>query len=106
MHVEESEGFSRYWVTSETMRDRRYLVDLTDRIDDAGRAHGRCDCTFYQTTVTGNYNKDQTHRPYRLTWSGQVAEFVTECKHIKAAREHFHLTVTMPMLAIMRDGVE
>jgi len=86
----------RYLVESHS-GELEYLVDLTARVVD-GRAHGQCHCTWFTTTANPNLERTGKWEP-NATVLGNVKQQTTECKHIAAARNHYHSYVTMPMLA-------
>lgn len=90
----EDEPF-RYWVESQSEKDKVHLVDLTER---GGR--GMCDCLHFQTVANPNFRRHGMHIPYAPKRQG-----VTECKHIAAAFAHYHEFVTVPMLARFKAGV-
>lgn len=84
----------RYRVESSTP-GQWYLVDLTDR-----GGFGACSCIHFQTVANPNWKRHGHWIPYDPGRAG-----VTECKHLAAAWAHYHLYVTVPMLAGFRDGV-
>jgi hypothetical protein len=84
----------RYRVESKSQELWHY-VDLTAR-----NGHGRCSCMFFQTVAAPNFKRHGGWIPYAPKRQG-----VSECKHIRAAFDHFHLYVAVPMLAKMRDGI-
>lgn len=93
--VEEVEGEPfKYRVQSVSGRDW-HTVDLTDR-----GGHGACACEFFHFTANPNFKRHGQYIPYA---PGRVG--VSECRHIQAAREHFHVTVTQPMLSRFRNGI-
>lgn len=94
--VEEDVGAPfRYWVISEEDPRNRYLVDLTAR-----DGHGACQCIHFETVCDPNLREIGDRVSYR-----RKDPWVTECKHIAAALQHFHLHVTMPMLSKFQHGI-
>ena len=85
----------RYRVESKTEPGLFHTVDLTQR-----GGHGVCTCTHFQIVAAPNFRRHGNWIPYAPGRHG-----VSECKHIRAAFDHFHLYVTVPMLGGMRDGI-
>ena len=90
--IEDGTAPFRYQVGSDSSLGW-YLVDLTER-----DGLGRCSCVDFETRANPNYKRHGQHIPYPL--AGR-----SDCKHIAAAKEHFYLHTTVPMLASMRDGI-
>ena len=90
----EDEPF-RYRVESQGEPGKWHLVDLTER-----GGHGMCDCKHFQTVANPNFRRHGERIPYMPKRQG-----VSECKHIAAAFDHFHLYVTVPMLARFKNGI-
>lgn len=84
----------RYRVESSNP-DIWHVVDLTAR-----NGQGRCSCVHFQMVADPNYRRHKSWIPYALGRHG-----VSECKHIRAAFDHFHLYTAVPMLARFRDGI-
>jgi len=101
LRVKETGEFGRYLVESHSKPNNPYLVDLTER-----DGHGVCNCTYFQTTANQNYKRHGKFIPYRTDENGKVNKGVSECKHLAAVRNHYHMHVTMPMLASMKKGVK
>lgn len=94
--VEEDPGVPfRYRVESKTEPGVWHLVDLTDR-----GGHGACSCKHFQTVANPNFKRHGQWIPYAPKREG-----VSECKHIAAAFHHYHLYVTVPMMASFRSGI-
>jgi hypothetical protein len=85
----------RYRVESKSLSDIFHFVDLTAR-----NGHGRCSCVFFQMVAEPNFRRHGNWIPYAPGREG-----VSECKHIRAAFDHYHLYVTCPMLASFADGI-
>ena len=83
-----------YLVESESRPQEPYFVDLTQR-----EGHGSCNCTHFSVTARPNHRKHGKFIPYRTDAQGKVRQGVSECKHISACRNFYHMTVTQPMLA-------
>ena len=93
--VEEDHGAPlRYRVESRSGA-HWHLVDLTAR-----GGHGRCSCVFFQMVADPNFRRHGNWIPYAPGREG-----VSECKHIRAAFDHHHLYVTVPMLARFKNGI-
>lgn len=74
-----------------------YRVCLGERILN-GRAHGVCQCPHFQAVCDPNLREHSKRVPYKLE-AGRVVEGVTECKHIRAARQHWEHHVATILLA-------
>lgn len=92
---EDGEAFGRYRVESKSDPSGWHLVDLTDR-----GGHGFCDCKDFATRANPNFKRHGLYIPYAPKRAGR-----SECLHLRAAFEHFHLFVTIPMLAKLRNGI-
>jgi hypothetical protein len=90
--IEDQSAPFRYLVRSKTGRNS-YLVDLTER-----DGLGRCSCVDFETRANPNHQRHGRHIPYPL-------EGRSDCKHLFAAKAHFYLHTTVPMLASMKDGI-
>lgn len=94
--VEEVPGEAfRFRVESISEPGLWHLVDLTER-----GGHGMCDCKFFQAVANPNFRRHGRWIPYAPQRHG-----VSECKHLAAARDHYHLYVTIPMLARFKAGI-
>lgn len=84
----------------------RYLVesrsgDIVHTVDLTARdGHGECDCMDFQTRANPNFKRHGQFIPYAPKREGR-----SECVHIAAARDHYHLTISIPMLARFRNGI-
>lgn len=85
----------RYRVESRTKPLTWHLVDLTTR-----GGHGACDCIDFQMVANPNYRRHGKWIPY-----GPSREGRSECVHLRAAFDHYHLNVTVPMLARFKNGI-
>lgn len=85
----------RYRVESLTEPLIWHMVDLTDR-----GGHGACSCKHFQTGANPNFRRHQQWIPYAPKRQG-----VSECKHIRAALDHYHVHITQPMLARFKNGI-
>jgi hypothetical protein len=72
-----------------------HTVDLTQR-----GGHGACTCQFFTIRANSNFRRHGKFIPYAPKRQG-----VSECAHIAAARAHYHVNVTIPMLAKFRNGI-
>jgi len=81
-----------------------YLVSLTERITEDGRAHGACQCIWFQTNANPNLERYARRIPYAVVL-GNVRDSATECKHIAAARAYYDHHVTLPMLGQLNAGI-
>ena len=81
-----------------------YLVDLTARVTEDGRAHGCCDCVWFSTNANPNLKRYGKRIPYAVVL-GNVRISATECKHIAASRAYYDQHVTMPMLGTFTNGI-
>ncbi len=84
----------RYWVDSGST-GRRHLVDLSER-----DGLGMCGCEFYQYTAYPNWKRHGLHIPYEPKRIG-----VSECKHIRAALDHWDKYYGRVFRARFKDGV-
>lgn len=84
----------RYRVESKTDPSKWHLVDLTER-----GGHGMCDCEHFTFTANPNFRRHLKFIPYAPGRHG-----VSECRHIRAAFEHYHQHVTQPMLSRFKNG--
>ena len=96
--------FGVYYVTSQS-GEEDYRVDLTQRVTEDGRAHGVCECVWFQTNANPNLEKYGKRVPYAVV-AGIVRQSSSQCKHIRAAEERYHRDITMKMFAKMTHGVE
>jgi hypothetical protein len=95
-YVEEDHGIPfRYKVESDSRPLEWNLVDLTDR-----GGLGSCSCEDFKIRANPNFTRHGKHIPYAPKRQGR-----TDCRHLAAAKEYFYQTVTVPMLAKMRDGI-
>jgi len=92
-------GFGRYLVESHAGKPD-YLVDLTARVTEDGRAHGQCSCVWYQTNANPNLERTGQWVPYAAVL-GNVRAESTECKHISACRNYQQYNQTMKLNAQM-----
>lgn len=94
--VEEIPGepFS-YMVQSTETASTWYKVDLTQR-----GGHGACSCVFFQVVAAPNWRRLQQWIPYAPKRKG-----CTECKHIRAAWDYWHLSTAVPMMAKFKNGI-
>lgn len=81
-----------------------YRVILTERITEDGRAHGVCQCVWFQTNADPNLTRYGKRIPYAVVL-GNVRDSATECKHIAAARAYYDHSVTLPMLGKFQQGI-
>lgn len=72
-----------------------HTVDLTQR-----GGNGACTCQFFRIRAASNFRRHQSFIPYAPKREG-----VSECVHIRAALDHYHVHVTIPMLAAFRNGI-
>ena len=92
--VSETDVPFTYHVESRTSFDH-HTVDLTQR-----GGHGACTCTHFQIIANPNFRRHGQFIPYAPKRNG-----VSECAHIAAVRAHYHLNVTIPMLAKFNNGI-
>lgn len=92
-----------YYVTSQS-GEEDYKVDLTQRITEDGRAHGVCQCTWFDCVANPNLEKFGCRVPYNVT-TGIVRDSATECKHIAAALAKYHRDITQFQFAAFKDGI-
>ena len=85
----------RYRVESKSDPKGYHLCDLTDR-----NGHGACDCIDFQTRANPNFKRHGKFIPFAPGREGR-----TECRHLRAAFEHFHQHVTISMLATFSNGI-
>jgi hypothetical protein len=90
----EGEPFT-YRVESRSEPGLAHTVDLTQR-----GGHGACTCAFFQIRAAANFRRHQQHIPYAPKREG-----VSECAHIRAALDFFHVNTTIPMLASFKNGI-
>jgi hypothetical protein len=93
--IEDGQSMGRYRVESQSAATGWHLVDLTDR-----GGHGTCSCHDFQYTANPNFLRVGEWIPYAPNREGR-----SDCKHLEAAKAHFHLHVTVPMLASFADGI-
>jgi hypothetical protein len=94
--VEETDIPFTYRVESRSDKDFAFhTVDLTQR-----GGHGACTCRFFTIRAASNFRRHFRHIPYAPKREG-----VSECVHIRAALDHYHQHVTIPMLANFRHGI-
>ena len=72
-----------------------HTVDLTQR-----GGHGACTCVYFQIRANPNFRRHGKHIPYAPKREG-----CSECAHIRAALDHHHIHVTIPMLAKFKNGI-
>lgn len=84
-----------YRVESRSEPGMHHTVDLTQR-----GGHGACTCQFFQIRANSNFRRHGKHIPYAPKRHG-----VSECAHIRAALDHYHQHVTIPLLASFRHGI-
>ena len=82
-------------VSSRTEPGMHHTVDLTQR-----GGHGCCTCTFFRIRANPDFRRHGQWIPYAPKRVG-----TSECAHIRAAADHYHLHVTIPMLARFRNGI-
>lgn len=92
--VREREGAPYHYIVQSSTRDMQHTVDLTQR-----GGHGTCTCEHFRYTASRSFQQHGMYVPYA---AGERQ--CSECKHIRAALEHFHLHVTMPLLESFGDG--
>jgi hypothetical protein len=85
----------RYRVESQSEPLKWHLVDLTER-----GGHGMCDCKHFQTVAGPNFRRHGKWIPYAPKRNG-----VSECKHLRAAWDHYHLYVAIPMMKSFKAGI-
>jgi hypothetical protein len=96
-HVREVRGERfRYEVESISEPGMHHTVDLTQR-----GGHGACTCTHFLMVANANFRRHGLYIPY-----AQKREGVSECKHIRAALDHLHQHVIVPMLASFANGIK
>lgn len=92
--VEETDVPFVYHVESRS-EEIHHTVDLTQR-----GGNGSCTCTFFRIRAASNFRRHGKFIPYAPKREG-----VSECAHIRAALEHYHQHVTIPMLAGFKNGI-
>lgn len=85
----------RYRVESQSNHDLWYVCDLTAR-----GGHGRCSCVNFQMVAEPNFRRHGTWIPFAPGRQG-----CSECRHLRAAWDYFHLYTAVPMLAAMKNGI-
>jgi len=85
----------RYYVQSESRPEIFHMVDLTEN-----DGNGCCTCENFQMVAYPNWKRHGKWIPYAPGRQG-----CSECRHIRAALDHFHETVTRPMLAGFKAGI-
>jgi hypothetical protein len=85
----------RYRVQSMTNPELWHMVDLADR-----GGHGACDCEFFLFEAAPNFRRHRQWIPYAPKRVG-----CSECKHIRAAWDYWHLNVAVPMMSRFRHGI-
>lgn len=93
--VEETADPFVYRVESASETGLFHTVDLTQR-----GGHGACTCTHFQLIAAPNFRRHQSWIPFAKGRQG-----VSECRHIRAACDHYHLYITIPMLAKFKNGI-
>lgn len=93
--VEETAVPFTYTVSSRSCPSMSHTVDLTQR-----GGHGACTCEFFRFRAAANFRRHQSYIPYAPNRQG-----VSECVHIRAALDHMHIHVTIPMLHSLRNGI-
>lgn len=97
LHVQEVPGELYVYEVESHSGLPPYRVSLTERIHQ-GRAHGVCNCPYFQAVCDPNLREHGKRVPYKLE-AARVVEGVTECKHIRAARKHWEHHVATRLLA-------
>jgi len=59
-----------------------------------------CTCTFFRIRANSNFRRHRQHIPYAPKRTG-----VSECCHIRAAWDYYHVHVTIPMMASFKNGI-
>lgn len=85
----------RYWVQSDSRPEIFHMVDLTQN-----KGIGACTCENFQMVAWPNLKRHGQYIPYA---PGRVG--CTECRHIRAADDHYHRHVTRPLRAAHRAGI-
>jgi hypothetical protein len=85
----------RYRVESQSSPLTWHLVDLTAR-----DGHGECSCINFATVARPNFDRHKTWIPWAKGRQG-----ASECIHLRAAWDYFHLNTAVPMMAAMKDGI-
>lgn len=93
--VETDEPFV-YHVSSKSNPSMPYVVDLSQR-----GGNGACGCVYFMMVANPAFRRHGKWIPYAPGRQG-----ASECKHIRAAFDHYHQHVTIPMLAKFRNGIE
>ncbi|MFT3992404.1 MAG: hypothetical protein QM680_13450 [Luteolibacter sp.] len=93
--VEETDEAFKYRVESRTDPLNFHTVDLSQR-----GGHGACTCTFFRIVANPNWRRHGKRIPYAPKRHG-----VSECIHIRAAWEHFHENVTVPVMKKFEKGI-
>jgi hypothetical protein len=95
------------WVTEDTGVPFRYFVEslsepgMTHTVDLTQRGgHGACTCTHFRLVANPNFRRHQQWIPYAPKRQG-----VSECKHIRAAWDYYHLNVTVPLMNRLKNGI-
>jgi len=84
----------RYHVQSESRPEIFHLVDLTHR-----GGHGVCTCEHFQMAAYPNWKRHRQWIPYAPGRAG-----VSECRHIRAALDYFHLVTTTRRTASLQTA--
>lgn len=92
--IEETDVPFVYRVESRSDPSLPHTVDLTQR-----GGHGCCTCTFFRIRANPDFRRHGKWIPYAPKRHG-----VSECAHIRAAFDHYHLHCTIPMLARFKNG--
>lgn len=85
----------RYLVESLSEPGVAHTVELTQR-----HGHGACTCHHFNFVASANYRRHGNWIPYAPKRAG-----VSECKHIRAAWDYYHLNVTIPMMNRIKNGI-
>lgn len=93
--VSETDVPFTYRVESRSEPGIAHTVDLTQR-----GGHGCCSCRFFVVRAAANFRRHRLHIPYAPKREG-----VSECVHIRAALDYYHVHVTIPLLAKFKNGI-
>ena len=84
-----------YAVQSHSDPSSWHRVDLTQR-----GGHGACTCEHFQLVACPNWRRHQQWIPYAPGRQG-----VSECRHIRAAWDYWHIQTAVPMMAGFENGI-
>lgn len=85
----------RYCVESSSQPLTWHLVDLTAR-----QGHGECSCINFATVARPNHERHGKWIPWAKGRHG-----ASECIHLRAAWDYFHINTAVPMMAAFSDGI-